>query len=246
MTPPARIAAGKPAEFGQEILMRRARISRGRISFSGQHVLDYGCGNGAQTLLFGHDAATLTGVDISTASIAEFRAHIPTALTGTVIPVLFDGTVIPAPDASFDIVTCFEVLEHVDNEQQTLLEISRVLKPHGTFLLTVPNKGWIFETHGAALPVLPWNRVPFFSWLPHTIHRRFARARIYRRRDISELLLTAGFRVEQISYVTAPLDVLAIPWLQRLLRRSLFRNDVTSWSILATAIFVHCTAPGTP
>ena len=246
MTPPAHIAAGKPAEFGQELLLRRARICRGRMSFSGQRMLDYGCGNGAQTLLFGCDAATLMGVDTSTASIEEFRTHIPPALSGTVLPVLFDGTVIPAPDASFDIVTCFEVLEHVDNEQQTLREITRVLKPHGAFLLTVPNKGWIFETHGAALPVLRWNRVPFFSWLPHAIHRSYALARIYRRRDIADLLQAVGFRVEYLCFVTAPLDVITTPWLQRFLRRSLFRNDVTSWSILATAIFVHCSAPGTP
>jgi ubiquinone/menaquinone biosynthesis C-methylase UbiE len=246
VTPPDRIAAGKPAEFGQELLQRRARICRSRVSFSGQRVLDYGCGNGAQTLLFGDDAATLMGVDISTAGIAEFQTHIPPALRSTVIPVLFDGAVIPAPDASFDIVTCFEVLEHVQNEQQTLREIARVLKPHGALLLTVPNKGWIFETHGAALPVFRWNRVPFFSWLPHAIHRSYALARIYRRRDIADLLQAAGFRVEYLCYITAPLDVLTMAWLQRFLRRSLFRNDVTSCSILATAIFVHCTAPGTP
>jgi hypothetical protein len=29
----------------------------------------------------------------------------------------------------------------------------------------------------------------------------------------------------------------------RIYRRSVFREDVASWSILATAIFVHCTAP---
>jgi len=246
VTTPDHLAAGKPAEFGQELLQRRARLCRSRISFSGERVLDYGCGNGAQTLLFGNEAATLMGVDISAVSIAEFRTHIPPALRSTVMPVLFDGTIIPAPDASFDIVTCFEVLEHVHNEQQTLREITRVLKPQGALLLTVPNKGWIFETHGAALPVLRWNRVPFFSWLPHAMHRRYALARIYHRRDIADLLQAAGFRVEYLSYVTAPLDVLTTRWLKRILRRSLFRNDVTSCSILATAIFVHCTAPEIP
>jgi 2-polyprenyl-3-methyl-5-hydroxy-6-metoxy-1,4-benzoquinol methylase len=243
MTAPAHIAAGKPAEFGQELLNRRARICRGRMSFANQRVLDYGCGNGAQSLFFADDAAALLGIDISAESIAEFQEHIPGALSDTVMAAVFDGATIPAPDASFDTVTCFEVLEHVADEQRTLYEIARVLKPGGTFLLTVPNKGWIFETHGAALPLLPWNRVPFFSWLPSSLHRRFARARIYRRRDILDLLQTAGFRIEHASYVTAPLDVLHIPWLQKLFRRSLFRNDTTSFSILATAIFVHCTAP---
>jgi 2-polyprenyl-3-methyl-5-hydroxy-6-metoxy-1,4-benzoquinol methylase len=133
----------------------------------------------------------------------------------------------------------FEVLEHVDSEARALAEIDRVLKPGGDLVLSVPNKGWIFETHGAHLPLLPWNRVPFFSWLPPAIRRRFARARIYRRRDIISILKEHAFDIMSADYITAPMDIVRNRTLQRLLRTYLFKGDVTGCTLLSTSILVH-------
>jgi SAM-dependent methyltransferase len=158
----------------------------------------------------------------------------------------FDGTTIPAADASFDLAYSFEVVEHVEDERRTLQEIHRVLKADGEFLITVPNKWWVFETHGARLPLLPWNRVPFFSWLPSPLHSRWAHARIYRRSRILRLLDQEGFTVLGDAYVTAPMDVLPVPALQRFLRRTVFRTDATHIPFLATAIMVHCRRRNAP
>lgn len=51
---------------------------------------------------------------------------------------------LPFPDAKFDCVTCFEVLEHVPEalRRQVLREFFRVLKPGGRAILTVPHRGW--------------------------------------------------------------------------------------------------------
>ncbi len=46
---------------------------------------------------------------------------------------------LPYPDASFDLVTCSEVLEHVENYRAVLREIRRVLKPGGLMVVTTPN-----------------------------------------------------------------------------------------------------------
>ena len=46
---------------------------------------------------------------------------------------------LPYPDASFDLVTCSEVLEHVENYRAVLREIRRVLKPGGLMVITTPN-----------------------------------------------------------------------------------------------------------
>ena len=46
---------------------------------------------------------------------------------------------LPYPDASFDLVTCSEVLEHVENYRAVLREIYRVLKPGGLMVVTTPN-----------------------------------------------------------------------------------------------------------
>ena len=120
---------------------------------------------------------------------------------------------------------------------------ARVLTPGGTLVLSVPNKWWIFETHGARLPLLPWNRVPFFSWLPRPIHGRFARARIYTRGRILRLLAEAGFEILACRYLTAPMDVVRQEGLAALLRRTIFSGPGTRWPILSTSIFVMARRP---
>lgn len=62
-------------------------------------------------------------------------------------PDLFaDATRLPLPDASVDAVLCFEVLEHVQDHQAALEQFSRVLKPAGTLLLSMP---FLYPVHDA-------------------------------------------------------------------------------------------------
>ena len=239
-------ATGKPAAYGGELLRRRDRLARRFVSFSGKRVLDYGCGNGAQTITFAPDAAMILGCDIMPDGLAELQRTAQDRGIANIQTRAFDGTTIPAADASFDLAFSFEVLEHVEDERRTLQEIRRVLRADGEFLITVPNKWWVFETHGARLPLLPWNRVPFFSWLPSALHSRWAHARIYRRAQILRMLEHEGFTVLGDAYVTAPMDVLPVPALQRFLRRTVFRSDATRIPFLATAIMVHCVKRNAP
>lgn len=46
---------------------------------------------------------------------------------------------LPYVDASFDLVTCTEVIEHLEHYRSTLREIYRVLRPGGTLVITTPN-----------------------------------------------------------------------------------------------------------
>lgn len=46
---------------------------------------------------------------------------------------------LPFADASFDLVTCTEVIEHLEHYRQTLREMYRVLKPAGQLVVTTPN-----------------------------------------------------------------------------------------------------------
>lgn len=233
------IARGKPAAYGQEIVRRRFRLAQKLSSFTNKTVLDFGCGNGAQTVQFAESGCKIFAVDIDEEDLHTLRRFINENHTRALQPVRYDGAHLPFASASVDLALSFEVLEHVPDETVALNEIHRVLKPRGEIIFSVPNKGWIFETHGAHLPLLPWNRVPFFSWLPHFIHRRFAKARIYRRRDIVRLLHRHGFEILRTQYVTAPMDVIQSPRLKQLARRLFFREDTTRWSFLATAILVH-------
>lgn len=232
------IEPGRPARVGQLILQRRYNLARRILGegFRWGRLLDIGCGNGAQTRFFARQADFTAGIDI-------------TPMNQTESPVLDAGIAftrgdtlrLPFASDSFDAVTTFEVLEHVPDDAAMLGEIYRVLKPGGTLILSAPNRWWVFETHGANVPGfnwLPWNRMLLLSWLPKGLHDRVAKARIYRRRELTGLIEAAGFQVVDSGYITAPLDVLPDCALRDFLRWAVFRGDTTRNPLLAVNLWV--------
>ncbi len=239
---PDHLAGGAPAAGGQFILERRARLVRSLFPPERGHLVDFGCGNGAQTLLFADDFDRVTGVDVSESFLEDFRREIMSRrLEDRMKVVVTGGGAIPLPDGAADVVTSFTVLEHVPDERAALAEMRRILKPGGKLIITVPNRWWIFETHGADLPLLPWNRVPLVSWWPKRLHDRWARARIYRRREIEELLVQSGFNIDVSFRMTAPMDMISWEPLRRFVRSTLFRPDRAPTPFQATEIVVAAT-----
>jgi SAM-dependent methyltransferase len=196
-------------------------------------LVDIGCGNGAQTALFAPAFSQVVGLDVAAGHLPAFGA-----LTTGARGVLYDGERFPLADACADCVTCFAVLEHVAQEGAVLAEMARVLRPDGALLLSVPHRWWVFETHGASLPWLPWNRVPLVSWWPTWLHDRYAHARIYTRRDILSRVRRAGLRVDACTLLTAPMDVVRNRVLQGFLRGTVFRSDETRIPFLAVEILL--------
>jgi SAM-dependent methyltransferase len=96
------------------------------------HVLDVGCGCKPYRALV--PAAHYVGLDVDT----PFTRKVGLA------DVFYNGTEFPLADASFDGVLCSQVLEHVFTPEKFLGEISRVLRPGGRLLLTVP---FIWDEH---------------------------------------------------------------------------------------------------
>lgn len=228
---------GKPAEYGAEIIRRRFRLTAERVELKGKIVLDFGSGTGAQTLAFADSGCSIVAVDVHIEHLKTLTDH--AVGTEDLLAILYDGRHLPIATGTIDGVVSYDVLEHVADESQALREVHRVLKPGGFFVVSVPNKAWIFETHGAKLPLLPWNRVPFFSWLPRSIHSRFANARIYRKRDIVSLLAANSFEIMEALYITAPLDVLRHEGVKKVLQSTIFRGETTPWTLLSTTILVH-------
>lgn len=241
MTAP--VALGKPASYGDFVLGRRAALIDAMGPFRGGRLLDVGCGNGAQTVRFLDRFDAVVGLDVVPQHLAEFERVLAGMSGANCRTVLYDGDRMPFDDANFDTILSIETLEHVADESRTLAEMHRVLRPGGTLVVSVPHKWWIFETHGARLPLLRWNRVPFFSWLPHPIHARFAKARIYTRSDITARVRASGFEVQAACYLTAPMDAVGSERLARLLRRTLFRGAATRWPVLSTSVFVRARRP---
>lgn len=100
--------------------------------------LDVGCGVGfafeyLSRANFNFDPY---GVDISDDAIAEARRRLDGRQNADQRLTVIDSQALPFEDSFFALVTCFDMLEHLDESDidETLKEIDRVLEPGGTFL----------------------------------------------------------------------------------------------------------------
>lgn len=103
----------------------------------GKKVLDVGCGNAYGTALMAKDALEITGVDYDQATINDNKNK----YAGITNLNFKQGAVppLPLPDFSYDVVTAFQFIEHIENRKVFLKECLRVLKPGGILLVTTPN-----------------------------------------------------------------------------------------------------------
>jgi SAM-dependent methyltransferase len=78
--------------------------------------------------------------------------------------VVADATDLPFPDASFDVVTFFDVLEHIPDDARAVAEALRVLRPGGFALVTTPSQHWRFPYYPALAPICPTDEDMIAEW----------------------------------------------------------------------------------
>lgn len=104
----------------------------------GKKVLDLGCGSGyGSKILDEAGAEKVVGVDVSKETIkyakSKYRSRHLTYKLGNATDLIFKND-------SFDMVVCFELLEHVSNDNKLIKEIKRVTSKKGLCLISTPNK----------------------------------------------------------------------------------------------------------
>lgn len=114
----------------------------------GAKVLDAGCGSGYGSAEFSA-AVSVVAADISADAVRHARENFQRPGL-TFLQASCEA--MPFADATFDLVTAFEVIEHLNNWQQLLTEAKRVLKPGGILLVSTPNKSYYAESRAAAGP----------------------------------------------------------------------------------------------
>jgi ubiquinone/menaquinone biosynthesis C-methylase UbiE len=114
-----------------------------------KRVLDVGCGAGYGSAELANTAATVTGIDISADAIAYATEHYTRP---NLIYQKAGAAQLPFPDASFDLVVAFEVIEHLTDWEHLIAEARRVLSPGGQFVVSTPNKAYYAETRQQSGP----------------------------------------------------------------------------------------------
>lgn len=128
-------------------------------------LLDIGSGGGLLAEEFANLGIRVTGIDLSIKSLAAANHHAKESNL-EISYCSGSGTALPFPDASFDIVSCCDVLEHIPDWQAAIREAARLLKPGGVFLFDTINR----TLFSYLVLILGAQELPFSRILPKGTH----------------------------------------------------------------------------
>ena len=134
-------------------------------------ILDIGPGSGINLPIL-RDRGRVAVLDLDPSSLQNCREHGASEL------LYADAVAPPLRDASVDLICALDVLEHLPEDARALAAWRALLREDGRMLLSVP-----------ALPIL-WGRQDVLS------HHQ----RRYRKRQLADLVRTAGFEIERLTY----------------------------------------------
>ncbi|MDZ8085869.1 MAG: bifunctional 2-polyprenyl-6-hydroxyphenol methylase/3-demethylubiquinol 3-O-methyltransferase UbiG [Nostoc sp. DedQUE12b] len=158
-----------------EILYVSNHLNKSKFEFfsnlvpdwKGLKVLDIGCGGGLACEFVANLNADVSGIDLSFNSIKIAQQH--ARLSNLKIDyqrALAEN--LPYQQNSFDVVLCFDVLEHVEDWKKVFSEAYRVLKQDGLFLFDTINRNfkskfimiWLLEDTLKHIPpgLHDWNK----------------------------------------------------------------------------------------
>jgi SAM-dependent methyltransferase len=116
---------------------------------SGKSVLDIGCGEGYGSNLLAEVASRVVGIDLSPQAIEHARTRYQQPNLNFEVA---DCRKTGFPDAGFDLIVCFEMIEHIEEHHQLLSEVKRLLRPGGCFVVSSPDKAVYSEAQGYQNP----------------------------------------------------------------------------------------------
>jgi SAM-dependent methyltransferase len=158
-------------------------------------ILEIGCGTGHNLAMlgeFGHvDALEL---DEEARTFAEQR--LGRSVMSAPLPELAG-----VPDAQYDLVGAFDVIEHIDDDRAAIASIAAKLKHGGRFVMTVPAHAWMWSAHDDV-----------------NHHKRR-----YSKRRLRQLIESSPLRLERIGYLNSLLFPAAVA--ERLSSRLLGKDN---------------------
>jgi SAM-dependent methyltransferase len=176
---------------GKRLFMRRLLGKRLQNAGAKLRILDVGCGTGANAVELSH-YGEVVACDRSLDALRMAAGRGVRNLCAAAAPDL------PFAADSFDVVTAFDIIEHVGDDLTFVRELSRVLVPGGALAIHVPAWPSLWSDHDEILE-----------------HKRR-----YTRCALRNLLLQSGLRIEHLGWASCALflPTAAVRWTRRLIR----------------------------
>ena len=174
-----------PYRYSLTTRLKESELLKQMNASEGEMILDLGCGMGYFTDKMREGGATCLGLDLSFSSLQYANEKWP----GENLIGFCDK--IPFKDDTFDKVLFTDVIEHMEDDESSLKEIARVLKPSGYVVITTPAKAGLLV--GTKLNLL-------FHDKPGTpeFHYRIG----YTAEELSEKLNKCGMEIVTVRYTT--------------------------------------------
>jgi len=155
----------------------------------GSLVLDAGCGSGRHLRALAKlPNLKIIGIDRNGSDLNDALTglkNMPDALSDNYLVSLADIKNLPFASASFDCVICSEVLEHIEEHENALKELVRILKPQGDLVVSVPR--YFSEK-------ICWLISPAYS------SEEGGHIRIYKKKKLQNMLANQGIKCWKINY----------------------------------------------
>jgi SAM-dependent methyltransferase len=116
---------------------------------AGRRVLDAGCGAGYGAAELSLAAASVLGIDSSEEAINYARQQYG---AGNLHFLVASAAQIPVRPQEFDLITAFELIEHLEDWRAFLCEMRRLLRPGGLFIVSTPNREYYAESRAGCGP----------------------------------------------------------------------------------------------
>lgn len=161
----------------------------GCVGLSGKRVLDVGCGGGILAESMAKRGAIVTGIDLSERAIAVARLHLLESGQQVDYRLIAAEALAAEMPASFDVVSCMEMLEHVPDPASVVRACKDLVKPGGQVFLSTINrnlKSYLFAVIGAEY---------LLNLLPRGTHDY---ARFQRPSELARYCREAGLRIDEV------------------------------------------------
>ncbi len=149
-------------------------------------LLDIGCGDGLFASVF-YEQPVAVGLDIDLSALRRARRHYRSVVDA-------DAARMPFVNGAFATVLANSVLEHVRGLDRIFAEVHRILRPRGTFVLTVPTpayqRGFFYSRLFRAIGARPLARA-----YETAVNVAFRHREVHEAAGWSERLAAAGFSV---------------------------------------------------
>lgn len=161
-----------------------------RVSLAGKNVLDVGCGGGILSEGLAQRGAHVTGIDMGEANLQVAKEHAESQGLSIHYQHIAVEELAAQQPASFDVVTCLEMLEHVPDPSSIVQACATLVKPGGHVFFSTINrnpKSYALAIVGAEyiMNLVPKGTHDYMKFIKPSELSRWARAAQLQIKDIS-------------------------------------------------------------